>query len=111
MKTTIDWHGNRGYAFPAPGTREAIKCGACNVDMKVKRNAIGPTSFAESVSNGFHMHDYFTCPNLEKIWHKQICKLKIDIYLTKINRDPFYDEKKLKARKKITKLLERHLAR
>lgn len=109
-KFKIDWRGNDGRARPAPGTAKSIKCGVCGINMKVERNVLGATSFAESVAKGHHRHDSFICIYKEKIWHRKITKLKMEVYLAKIDDNPFRDEIKSAAKKKILKLLKLHKA-
>lgn len=106
----IDWHGNGGRCFPAPGKMKSAKCGVCGVDMNVERNILGATSWAESMGGNKHRHDSFRCPNLDKDWHKRIHRLKTDVYLEEIDNDPIgHEQKKKAAEKEILKLLKVNL--
>lgn len=107
----IDWYGNDGRSHPAPGTVDSVECGVCGTNMNVTRNVIGSTSYAETISGGKHRYDNFECPQRGKIWHRQIYKLKSDVYLAEIDDDPFYEEKRAATKKKILRLLEVHAAR
>lgn len=72
----MDWFGrNDGRCSPDPGTVHGVRCGICETQMTVKRNVLGPTSFAESLGGGKHLHDSFTCPNLKKSWHERVAQL------------------------------------
>lgn len=106
----IDWYGNGGYCFPDPGTKESFKCGVCGTKMKVVgRNMFGPTSWAESLAKGKHLHDRFECPHLYKEWHRIIRQLKEDVYLAEIDDRGDKNEIKRDAKKKIIKILAKYL--
>lgn len=106
----IDWYGNGGYCFPDPGTKESIECGVCGTKMNViGRNILGPTSWAESVARSKHLHDSFECPYLHRNWHKRIRQLKVDVYLAEIDDRGDKKQIKKKAKKKIIKILTKHL--
>ena len=77
----INWYGNNGHCFPAPGTVKAAECGVCGTEMNVRRNVLGPTSSAEAMAGRKHRHDSFACPHVAEDWHKRIDQLKFDFYL------------------------------
>jgi len=63
--------GQERYS-PAPQTVfEDVFCGVCGELMLVKRNELGPTSFAEAMDGSRHHHDHFYCQNIEEKWHRQ----------------------------------------
>ena len=109
----IDWHGNNGRCFPAPGTVKTAKCGVCGRQMNIERNVLGATSWAESMGGGKHLHDRFTCPHITQNWHKRIYRLKMDVYQEEINdNDPIGLEKMRQvAEKEIIELLEANAVR
>lgn len=113
VRHKIDWHGNDGRCNPAPGTAKTAKCGVCGRQMNVKRNVLGATSWAESMGQGKHLYDSFTCPDLNKNWHKRISRLKMDVYQEEINHcDPIGLEKvRQVAKEEILKLLKTHAVR
>ncbi len=78
----INWYGNQGHLSPDPGTVKTAECGICGKQMNVKRNVLGATSWAESMGHGKHLHDSFTCPNLNKDWHEKIVSLKCEAHNT-----------------------------
>ena len=85
-KIKINWQGNIGRCYPDPGTIKKVKCGVCSRQMNVKRNVLGPTSWAESMGGGKHRHDSFTCPNLKKGWHEKVVNLKLDASITESSK-------------------------
>ena len=107
----IDWHGNSGYCFPDPGTEESVECGVCGAQMSVKRNVMSATGLAESLASSKHLHDQFTCSNVNENWHKRICRLKMDVYLEELDQDdPIgYEKTKEAAEKEILELLKANL--
>lgn len=111
VRRKINWYGNNGRCYPAPGTVKTAKCGVCDMQMKVKRNVLGPTSWIESMGHGKHLHDYFVCPNVNKDWHKRIYDLKVDVYLAETDNASNKSEIKKIAEKEITKLLETNAVR
>lgn len=52
-----------------PGTSESIRCGACGSICDVRRDALGPTCFAEAMAGRSRLHDVFECPHIGKPWH------------------------------------------
>ncbi|MEK7076174.1 MAG: hypothetical protein AAB941_00720 [Patescibacteria group bacterium] len=113
VRCKIDWHGNGGHCYPAPGTVKTVKCGVCGTQMKVKRNVLGCTSWAESMGGGKHLHDRFKCPNLNEDWHKRIYRLKMDVYREEMDDCDPIGLKKMRqvAEKEIIELLEAHAVR
>ena len=109
----IDWHGNGGRCYPAPGTVKTVECGVCGTQMKVKRNVLSATSWVESMWHGKHRHDRFTCPHIIQNWHKRIYRLKTDVYLEEINgRDPIgLDKMRQVAEEEIMELFETNAVR
>lgn len=73
--------GMKGYDsfFPDPGTVDKIECKVCGAVCKITRNVDGATGYAESVSGGTHLHDYFTCPYSDEDWHSQALEIAIEI--------------------------------
>lgn len=113
IRPKIDWHGNGGRCYPVPGTVKEVKCGVCGGQMKVERNVLGATSWAESMGCEKHLHDSFSCLNINKDWHKRIYRLKMDVYREEISQDdPIGLEKmKQKAKEEIMKILEANAVR
>ena len=107
----IDWYGNDGRFNPAPGTRVTVKCGVCGVQMNVRRNVLGPTSSTEAMAGKSHRHDRFTCPYLDENWHKEIYRLKTDVYFAEIYVIDNRDKIKKAAEEEIIKLLEANAVR
>jgi len=108
----INWHGNDGRCFPAPGTVQTAECGVCGAKMNVSRNVLGPTGFAEAMAGRKHRHDSFVCPHIAEDWHKRICRLKMDVYLEECGGDVIgYEKMKKAAEKEIRKLLKANAAR
>lgn len=83
--TEIDWYGNDGRCYPAPGTVETAKCGVCGTKMNVERNRLGPTGMAEAMAGKKHRYDRFTCPYLNMSWHRKIYYIKMKVYLEETN--------------------------
>lgn len=67
-----------GTVFTKPGEFYEFECPVCKELMDVKRNANGPTGFAEAMSKHSHLHDTFTCRFKDEMWHKQVYKLQGD---------------------------------
>lgn len=76
----FDYKGNDGRCNPKPGEVKEVKCGICSAQMNVERNVLGATSFAEGISGHSHLYDRFTCPNFQRIWHREISNLKSKTY-------------------------------
>ncbi len=104
----ISWYGNFGRAYPNPGVKDSMKCGICNTRMVVERNILGPRSFIESLAKVEVLHDSFTCPNLDKKWHREIYELKFALYLSEID-ERSNEQKKEAVEKEILKLLKANL--
>ena len=109
----IDWLGNIGYCFPEPGTKDKINCGVCGVQMDVRRNVFGPTSWAMAVGGMKRLHDAFTCSRVGEDWHKRIYELKMDVYFAQLRGRSKIDCDKIKtaAAKEIRKILKKHAIR
>ena len=86
VKHKIDWYGNQGRCGPEPGTVKTAKCGVCGKQMKVERNVLGATSWAESMAGRKHLYDSFRCPNIDKGWHERIVNLKVEALKTESDR-------------------------
>jgi hypothetical protein len=69
------YHSGYDYFTPEPGTQIDMFCKACRDKMDVERNVNGPTSWAESMGKGKHLHDKFICPNSGEDWHDQLIAL------------------------------------
>ena len=63
------------YLHGKPGERDELNCPVCGTKCDVKRNCIGPTSFAESVGGLGHLHDRFICPHQDDDWHNYASQL------------------------------------
>ena len=69
--------------------RESVKeihCRVCGSRCRVKRNAYGPTCFAEAVVGKHRYHDRFCCPYTQKPWHRQALELKLALEKTPSKR-------------------------
>lgn len=60
----------------ASGTVESMNCRVCGSVMDVERGINGPTSWAEAMAEGKHLHDSFTCPYAHSDWHVQVLRLR-----------------------------------
>ncbi|MBI2024812.1 MAG: hypothetical protein HYT03_01855 [Candidatus Harrisonbacteria bacterium] len=107
----IDWYANVGRCFPEPGTIKKVNCGVCGAQMKVRRNVLGPTSWAMTVVGMKRRHDSFTCPRISEDWHERIVHLKMYVYSAGMGWKIDYDKKKKAAAKEIKKLLKKYAAR
>lgn len=74
----------KGYdiCYSDPGKHNTLNCATCNAPMEVKRDIMGPTSFAEAVGKGKHLHDEFKCPHAVEDWHIQVRELRKEIKKT-----------------------------
>jgi len=75
--------------------------------MEVGRNMLGDTSSVEAMGCGKRWYDSFFCHHSEENRHRKISRLKRDIYLAELEKDPFYKKKKT-AKRKILNLLANH---
>ncbi len=66
-----------------PGKVKKCVCKVCGEECEVKRNINGPTSWAESVGQLKHLHDFFFCKYVKEDWHMQIRALKHEQEATK----------------------------
>lgn len=78
-KTRRHYHAGWDHFTPPPGKEDKMYCRACCAEMIVTRDVNGPTSYAESISRGKHLHDSFACPNTQEAWHFQVIKLMMKI--------------------------------
>lgn len=76
------YHSGYDHFTPSPGTQNEMFCNACRDKMDVKRGVNGPTSWAESMGGGKHLHDNFTCPNSGADWHDQLIALDKELHKT-----------------------------
>lgn len=58
-----------------PGTADQVSCRVCRATCTVVRNATGATSFAGAVTKTVKVHDLFTCPNSQTVWHVDALRL------------------------------------
>jgi hypothetical protein len=65
-----------GNFTPSPGTEKEMLCDVCSANMDVKRDVYGPTGFAEGMAGRGHLHDEFTCPFIDAMWHLQASQLQ-----------------------------------
>ncbi len=107
----IDWRGNSGYLFPDPGKVKSAVCGVCNSKMKAKRNVLGPTSWAGSMAGINRRHDSFFCPNYGELWHEEIYRLKLQVYVAEMNHSLDFKRIRRLALKEIRKILGRQVPR
>ncbi len=64
---------------PDPGVvaeGESVHCGVCGDKMNEIRDCNGPRGFAMAMSGSKSLHDYFSCPNMDDEWHKQVVLLR-----------------------------------
>ncbi len=66
-----------GTYIVSPSKYETYTCTVCNSECEVIRNRGGNQFFPK--------HDYFYCPNNNKLWHNDAAKLKefMDLYPSK----------------------------
>ena len=107
----INWYGNDGSCNPLPGVMATATCGVCGSPMNITRNILGPTGLAEAMSGNRHLHDRFTCPKKTENWHKEIYRLKVEVYHAEIDATAKFKKVDLeglrnKAGKKILVILE-----
>jgi len=67
----------KGYDvfFEAPGMVDKRSCQVCGAECYVKRDQIGPTSWASAVTKADVPHDHFYCPHSGQPWHEQALAL------------------------------------
>jgi hypothetical protein len=66
----------KGIYTPSAGSvTEDVICGFCGSVMNVDRGVVGPTNWAESMSGGAHLYDFFSCPHYQEDWHLRIKEL------------------------------------
>ena len=67
----------KGYDtfYETPGTVDRRICQVCGTVCLVRRNQIGPTSWAGAMANAETAHDYFFCPHSKEPWHEQAVAL------------------------------------
>lgn len=58
------------FSFDLSTVKE-MHCVVCGNACNVKRDVLGPTSWAGSMTGIKKKHDYFYCPHVEETWHKQ----------------------------------------
>lgn len=80
------YHSGYDHFTPAPDTHREMFCNACGDSMDVQRGVNGPTSWAESMGKGKHLHDKFTCPNSGEDWHDQLIALDKELRKTSAAR-------------------------
>ena len=78
--------GNSGYLTPDPGVVQQAWCDVCGAEMLVKRNVLGPTSFAGAMGGTKHLHDSFRCLHYEEDWHEHVVKMMSEARNTKSRR-------------------------
>lgn len=61
-----------GVRSAKPGEIDELACSVCGEMMEVQRGVNGPTGFAEAMAKKKHLHDSFTCPFREEMWHMQV---------------------------------------
>lgn len=67
----------KGYDsfFFAPGEQVSVLCRVCGTTCQVRRNVMGPMSYAEALAKKKRARDLFTCPNANVVWHQRVLKL------------------------------------
>lgn len=74
------------YFFENPGEVMQRNCLVCDSVCLVKRDQLGPTSWAGAVAKVSTPHDYFYCPHQDEDWHKQALELLLAIEKTPSKR-------------------------
>lgn len=56
--------------------QEKMYCGVCGDVMDARLGVNGPTGSVEAMAKRKHLHDSYTCPNMEEVWHLQLIALR-----------------------------------
>ena len=109
------WYETGGCYYNKPGKVRVAICGICRAKMKVERNVLAHTCFAEAMAGKKRRVDFFFCPRSREDWHKQIEELKMDVQRESISawNNPIQFKKMKRAAKKeilnLLRLVERAL--
>ena len=77
----FSWCKNRGYFSPESAKKvKKAKCGICGMKMNVERNVLCSANLIEAMAGYKSLRDRFTCPNLNKSWHRTIVALVHEAY-------------------------------
>ena len=66
----------RGIAHAAPGTIAEAHCALCGTPCIIRRDRVGPTSFATAMARRHTRHDSIVCPHYDASWHRQAQALR-----------------------------------
>lgn len=61
--------------FAKPGTVSEKYCEVCGTLCAVRRDVVGPTSFASAMAQRHTLHDQFACPHGGQAWHERALRL------------------------------------
>lgn len=64
---------------PEPNKLETVYCGVCRSKMDVKRSLKDFLSYSDSLAKIKTSFDEFLCPNYDKIWHRQVVALRLEL--------------------------------